>query len=394
MTLEDRIASALKNALDIHTTAESIETGTLTVYSICTAPTADTTLFQPAIKDDHCMTRKDRLVFVGYSPHAAQESFQLMFAFCVSEYSTKTALIVNMEKIDTTGITPINIPVASTSIKAYINHILLTTPVSTSIRIHVFARSQSQYLFPGSKHIPSKRIRTDTQLVQWWMRVLADSASLGRCDNQTKLLWVVPGETSTSTTTTRILSSSNTLWTWGLGADSHNRLPLFPDDPVTKACGMVQSSAGDIDPTAVMDILGVLGECQSVCALLCLESIPQNTSNQTCDTSIKVNNATQDELNALMKLWMTMDFSNVDACTRSSTKLIKYVQSTLGNVGLAHVDVTVAGKSDSKLNVSVASNSTNTVQSIQGLVKRHAPAEAITTPIKTLSANLIKRQKQ
>jgi regulator of Ty1 transposition protein 109 len=57
-----------------------------------------------------------------------------------------------------------------------------------SLRIHVFARSQDQYLFPGSIDNKGKRVLDDKGLCKWWRSVLGDAA--------TKVYTEQPGEAS------------------------------------------------------------------------------------------------------------------------------------------------------------------------------------------------------
>jgi regulator of Ty1 transposition protein 109 len=60
---------------------------------------------------------------------------------------------------------------------AYLKHYLQHPPHNTtSLRIHVFARAQDQYLFPGSIDNKPKRVLPDSVLCKWWRQVLGDAA--------------------------------------------------------------------------------------------------------------------------------------------------------------------------------------------------------------------------
>ena len=128
--------------------------------------------------------------------------------------------------------------------------------------IHLFARAQSQYLFPNSADYGGKHPLTDVKLCAWWKRIFDDVA--GELENRTKsmakirLFYVIPGCSeseasnslnfaSTSTTTT---SSTHTHWTYGhpysqseiplpcpASETSHNLghfIPSFEDDPKSR----------------------------------------------------------------------------------------------------------------------------------------------------------------
>lgn len=47
-----------------------------------------------------------------------------------------------------------------------------TKSTGTKIVISLFARAQSQYLFPGSADHGKKHVLDDRQLIRWWARVL------------------------------------------------------------------------------------------------------------------------------------------------------------------------------------------------------------------------------
>ncbi|KAH8920924.1 hypothetical protein BT69DRAFT_1352031 [Atractiella rhizophila] len=92
--------------------------------------------------------------------------------------STSTALVY-ISKVDTTGLLPPNEGkgAAGTITAAFVSYFLSHPHRGvTSTRIHVFARSQSQYLFPGSAENVHKkeRLLDDKRLCGWWKRVLSE----------------------------------------------------------------------------------------------------------------------------------------------------------------------------------------------------------------------------
>lgn len=90
--------------------------------------------------------------------------------------STSTSLIY-ISKVDTTGI--LATPAPSRAITtAFLQYHLLHPPNDTkSLRLHIFARSQGQYLFPSSVDNKGKRVLGDSQLQKWWRSVLGDATT-------------------------------------------------------------------------------------------------------------------------------------------------------------------------------------------------------------------------
>ncbi|KAJ7044022.1 histone acetylation protein-domain-containing protein [Mycena alexandri] len=105
--------------------------------------------------------------------------------------------IFYVSKVDTTGQTT---PGASSPAAALVRSLLTfyadprTRPVSADhLWIHLFARAQSQYLFPNSADWEGKRPLGDVRLCAWWKRVLGEVA---------RAVAVAQGGGEASTTTT------------------------------------------------------------------------------------------------------------------------------------------------------------------------------------------------
>lgn len=89
--------------------------------------------------------------------------------------STSTSLLY-VSKADTTGLLSIPAP-SRVLVDAYLQYYFQNPPHdSNSLRIHVFARAQDQYLFPGSIDNKGKRVLPDNVLCRWWREVLGSSA--------------------------------------------------------------------------------------------------------------------------------------------------------------------------------------------------------------------------
>ncbi|GAA5937328.1 hypothetical protein JCM3775_006582 [Rhodotorula graminis] len=94
--------------------------------------------------------------------------------------STSCALLY-ISKVDTTGLSsPSSSSPTRTLVSAFVAHHLVHPPHGARrLRVHVFARAQSQYLFPGSAdNSRSKRVLDDKQLLRWWKATLERASSM------------------------------------------------------------------------------------------------------------------------------------------------------------------------------------------------------------------------
>lgn len=89
--------------------------------------------------------------------------------------ATSTSLLY-VSKVDTTGILSTPAPSRHLTV-ALLEYYLRYPPHAVhSLRIHVFARSQDQYIFPGSVENSRKRVLGDGQLMKWWRSVIGQAA--------------------------------------------------------------------------------------------------------------------------------------------------------------------------------------------------------------------------
>lgn len=110
--------------------------------------------------------------------------------------------------------------------------------------VNLFARSQAQYLFPGSVESSGKHILDDRQLVKWWAKVLSPLLESTASWRSARGYLVIPG-LEASETRAFIPSATRNVWTLGdplrslsrFSSDNSNELPprclipQFPDDP-------------------------------------------------------------------------------------------------------------------------------------------------------------------
>jgi regulator of Ty1 transposition protein 109 len=174
--------------------------------------------------------------------------------------ASKVALVY-VSKVDITGLlSPKDHPSpAATLTTAFIAHALAHPPHGcTDVRIHVFARAQDQYLFPGSIGNPHKRRLTDKELCRWWKRILTDASP----STESKRFYLLPGYSYLESVPYMPSSSVDSpAWTYGhpyaalrpimTGASApptlNDLIPAFSDDP--KARFLASLTSTPIPPT-------------------------------------------------------------------------------------------------------------------------------------------------
>ncbi|KAF8208844.1 DUF1714 domain-containing protein [Mycena galopus ATCC 62051] len=119
---------------------------------------------------------------------------------CVYNIPTTSCAIFYVSKVDTTGQSTSPSP-AATLVRSLLTYYAdpATRPVSADhLWIHLFARAQSQYLFPNSADYSGKHPLSDVKLCAWWKRVLsgvadAVSARANTTNTVSRLYYVLPG---------------------------------------------------------------------------------------------------------------------------------------------------------------------------------------------------------
>ncbi|OTA99655.1 hypothetical protein M426DRAFT_324972 [Hypoxylon sp. CI-4A] len=198
----------------------------------------------------------------------------LVLALEIYVYTTSFSTIIFVSKADSTGyLNLLNLPKGTPSPIREVTACFVAFLVANRRRptkqlvVNLFARSQSQYLFPGSVKNPSKHVLDDRGLVRWWCRVLN---SLLESDGQSdvKKLWdsihgylIIPGldnyETRAFLPRTSAAAAN---WTLGhplenmspytsdpstFGSSIHPRslIPTYPDDPKARFVEELEESA-------------------------------------------------------------------------------------------------------------------------------------------------------
>ncbi|RYP93657.1 hypothetical protein DL770_000188 [Monosporascus sp. CRB-9-2] len=179
-------------------------------------------------------------------------------------YTTSFSTIIFVSKADSTGyLNLLNLPKGTPSPIREVTAVFISFLITTRRRptkqlvVNLFARSQSQYLFPGSVKNGGKHILDDRGLVKWWCRVL-NSLLEGGGDtfNRARKGWnrihgylIVPGlddyemrfflprPNTTATNWTlghpleRISPYSADPFTYGQHIPPRCLIPTYPDDP-------------------------------------------------------------------------------------------------------------------------------------------------------------------
>lgn len=215
-------------------------------------------------------------------------------------FPATSSSILYIGKIDTTGFSKIAPSPARTLARATIDYFVRpdTRPAECGQRVwvHLFARAQSQYLFPDSALWKEKRVLGDAGLVRWWWSLFGDvardvaEARKGQPETRfegTKLWYILPGFTDLEAYHTLASGSSFKMsqagelpWTYGHPYDdtlatfplsgkqmdftaakdssSHSEdhtktksiaylIPTFPDDPKARFLGEIASTTSETD---------------------------------------------------------------------------------------------------------------------------------------------------
>ncbi|GJN94202.1 hypothetical protein Rhopal_007276-T1 [Rhodotorula paludigena] len=192
--------------------------------------------------------------------------------------SSSTSLLY-ISKVDTSGLSSGGPSPTRTLVSSFLAYHLLHPPHGTQrLRVHVFARAQGQYLFPGSVDNPGKRVLDDKGLIRWWKATIeravarddvraraAATAGEEAKDAPLRLFYLVPGLSyleSLPYVPAAPASSSSApsppTWTYShpytsLSSPLHppsappahplpDHIPSFPDDPKSRFLHSLTSS--------------------------------------------------------------------------------------------------------------------------------------------------------
>lgn len=215
-------------------------------------------------------------VSIDQSPPVENGSVDtLVLGIEVLVYSTKYLTTMFVSKADSTGYLPQQRPSPSRSIITTFLRWLSSNErqrhPSRTLVISLFARAQSQYLFPGSADNSSKHVLDDRQLIKWWARVLdpifpaessADTDSL--YDGYITVPGYERGELRQFMPPSNNKSGARARWKPGnplpelarirrapIDAPPRTLLPVFPDDPKARFIQDLDGEVGISDDNTV-----------------------------------------------------------------------------------------------------------------------------------------------
>lgn len=206
-------------------------------------------------------------------------------------------------------------------------------PTHKRVRLCLFAKSQGQYLFLGSKENPAKHVLEDGQLVRWWLRVLD-----GLADEFGQIIksgLVIPG--CNPRDTCRYFPESSRM-NWFVGdifgeGDSVSdrtlairRIPRFPDDPKTRFLESLVSTrrAKRVSRTQFWEEMPSRQEfllCKSV-GIIGLEGILDAQRHQSLEGAHSVG---QRDYKAIVDLLLSLDFSSRHAARHATEEVAKRI---------------------------------------------------------------------
>lgn len=209
----------------------------------------------------------------GTSREADQDAF--VYAIEVLVYSTARLATMFVSKADSTGYLRSSRPSPIRTISsAFLSWLAARERQSSPGRklvISLFARAQSQYLFPGSAENANKHVLDDRQLIKWWVRVLdplvADRLKPKASDDSDVVQYrgylTVPGYQTSELRHFLPLSTSH----WRAGnplpelcqtrgvpehAPTRCLLPRFPDDPKARFMQDLDDEVGLVEDAGAL----------------------------------------------------------------------------------------------------------------------------------------------
>ncbi|GAA5822096.1 hypothetical protein JCM5353_006228 [Sporobolomyces roseus] len=250
-------------------------THTFSLQAIRSAPRRSYALFPHASNHKTCKIFQEEVLCIlnlerettSKEGETANKGWVPLCAIEASIYtipSTSTSLLY-ISKVDTTGLqlssSTSSTPPSPTKsfVSSFLSYHLLYPPhFTTRLRIHVFARSQGQYLFPGSiDNTSTKKVLDDKGLLRWW------KSTLSLATHQSTLLperlesfYLVPG-LSYLESLPYVPNPTPSNWKYGhpyssLPSPLHSspgthdltdHIPSFPDDPKSRFLHSLTSSS-------------------------------------------------------------------------------------------------------------------------------------------------------
>lgn len=151
----------------------------LLFYHISTPPTLSSALFSaPPGEAEEKTFRESHFLAVSLPARGAFQRELLVFAIEVLVFTTHSLTIIFISKADSTGYLhlldtqPGTPSIIKTICTSFISQLVKKRLHGPRVLLSLLARSQNQYLFPGSAENPSKHVLDDRKLIKWWCRTL------------------------------------------------------------------------------------------------------------------------------------------------------------------------------------------------------------------------------
>ncbi|RWA08711.1 hypothetical protein EKO27_g6409 [Xylaria grammica] len=177
-TRDSPLVKALSQALPegFHCTAWHLSTTPTVTEALCYPPALTSTTERRPIKPLKTYCEKHFLAVSITDPARAKDVLALGLEIYV--YTTTFSTAIFVAKADSTGYLHLQStpqpfsPIRAVTV-AFLNFLVEhRRRPSKQLIINLFARAQSQYLFPGSVQNSKKHILDDRGLIKWWCRVL------------------------------------------------------------------------------------------------------------------------------------------------------------------------------------------------------------------------------
>ncbi|KAI1429642.1 hypothetical protein F5Y12DRAFT_727234 [Xylaria sp. FL1777] len=276
-TRDKSLVKALAQALpkDSHYTAWHLSTIPALTEALCYPPALSSTADGRPSKPLRTYCEKHFLAVSIADPTTAKEV--LVLALEIYLYTTTFSTAVFVAKADSTGYLHLQpthqgfSPIRAVTV-AFLNFLIEhRRRPSKQLVINLFARAQSQYLFPGSVKNDKKHILDDRGLIKWWCRMLNplledhvqnDSTKNARDWDRVHGYLVIPGLDDYETRAF-VPKTEHATRNWSLGhplelispytkdATTYGNvpprclIPTYPDDPKARFVGELEESTSE-----------------------------------------------------------------------------------------------------------------------------------------------------
>jgi regulator of Ty1 transposition protein 109 len=255
----------------------------LRFYHISTTPTSSTALFStPPDHVEETTFCESHFLAASLPAKGVPDKELLVFAIEILLFTSRKLTTIFVSKADSTGFLhlldtrPGSKSIIKTICTTFLSCLIKQRLHGPRILLSLFARSQNQYLFPGSVEYPGKHVLDDRQLIKWWCRTLdpvlqeyapftATDNLNGSSDASSEAFIIVPGCDKFDTraffpasTKPELLSRWSNSYPRDLivpdgSAPPRCLIPRFPDDPKGRFLDDLDSEISASDTPNIKD---------------------------------------------------------------------------------------------------------------------------------------------